>query len=53
MLNFKFDVIALSESKLRKGIQPVVDITINGYHNPIDTPTEANKGEFFFIYLTH
>ena len=42
--NFEFDIIAISESKLKKNCAPTVDIAINNYHNPISTPSEANKG---------
>ena len=44
MLNFKFDVIAISESKLQVGSDPQVDINLAGFQNPISTPTEASKG---------
>ena len=44
ILNFKFDIIALSESKILKGKEPVMDINLVGYHDPIGTPTEATKG---------
>ena len=44
MLDYKFDIIAISESKIQKGIEPVIDITLNDYHKPIGTPTEATKG---------
>lgn len=41
-LNYKFDVIAISESKLKTN--PQVDISLNGYHWPYCTFTEAEKG---------
>ena len=44
MLELKFDVIAISESKLLKGADPIVDITLDGYHYPVGTNTEACKG---------
>ena len=44
MLDFEFDIIAISESGLQKGLHPKVDISLTGYQNPISTPTEANKG---------
>ena len=44
LLNFKFDVIALSESKIQKGTTPIIDISLEGYQSPIGTPTEATKG---------
>ena len=39
MLNSKFDILAITESKIQKNIDPVTDITIEGYHKPVDTPT--------------
>ena len=51
MLNFKFDIIALSESKLQG--TPIVDININGYHVPLSTPTNANKGGVIIYVANH
>ena len=51
LLEFKFDIIAISESKLQKGLDPKIDISLSGYQNPISTPTEANKGGVL-IYVT-
>ena len=42
-LNLKFDIIAISESKLKKDIAPVHDIELPNYEI-IDTRTEASKG---------
>ena len=44
LINFQFDALVISESKLQAGTQPKVDITINGYHYPLSTPSEAAKG---------
>ena len=44
MLKYKFDIIAISESKLQVGSDPQVDINLTGFQNPISTPTEASKG---------
>ena len=41
-LNHKFDIIALSETKLQN--EPAVNINLTGFHNPIHTFTEATKG---------
>ena len=41
-LNFKFDIIAISESKLKH--DPQVDITLHGFHAPHCKLTEAEKG---------
>ena len=40
-LNYKFDIIALSETKLQE--EHAVNITLPGYRNPIHTFTEAYK----------
>ena len=42
-LKFEFDVIAISESRLLKGIEPTHNIEIPNYKIE-HTPTEANKG---------
>ena len=44
LLNLKFDFICLSETKIRKNVPPKIDITINGYQEPVGMPTEARKG---------
>ena len=57
LIDFKFDVLAVSE--LQNDTEPKVDITINGYHYPLSTPTKATKGgvllyikeNLVFIYL--
>ena len=43
LLAFKFDVIGISETKIKQGITPNYDIKIKGYNN-YSTPTLANKG---------
>ena len=44
-LKVKFDIIAISETKLLKDVNPVHDIDLPDYHNPPEsTPTEASKG---------
>ena len=40
----KFDLICLTESKIVKDKEPEIDITIDGYQEPVGTPTEATKG---------
>ena len=44
MINFAFDIICISESKVIKDFDPKVDIYIYGYQAPISTPTESTKG---------
>ena len=43
MLQFNFDVIGLTETKIKKGLPPNFDISIEGY-NSYQTPTEAEMG---------
>ena len=45
-MQFNYDIIAFSESKLQKGINPVVNINIPNYSYE-HTPTEAAKGGTF------
>ena len=42
-LNFQFDVIGITETRIIKNITPNYDIRIPGYKE-YSTPTEANKG---------
>ena len=44
MLNFDFDFICISESKIQKGTEPKVSIKIDGYKSPEGTSTEGGKG---------
>ena len=44
MLDYEFDFICLSESKIVKGSEPQIDINIDGYQPPEGTPTEGEKG---------
>ena len=43
LLEVKFDIIALSETKIIKDIDPTYDITLPGYKE-YSTPTESSKG---------
>ena len=43
MLNYKFDIIGISETKIRFCIAPTYDSNIKGY-NTLSTPTESEKG---------
>ena len=48
LLNYKFDIIAFSETKL----QDVVNISLPGYRNSIHTFTEAFEGGVcFYIHV--
>ena len=52
LLNFSFDILTITESKIEKNIDPIIDITLDGYHKPIGTPTEATKGGVL-IYVSN
>ena len=41
---FQFDIIAITESKLKINCESTVDINIENYHSPESAPSEANKG---------
>ena len=43
MLNFKFDVIGISETKIKKNSAPIYDVSLKGY-NFYSTPTETERG---------
>ena len=43
MLNFKFDIIGISETKIMKDSTPIFDIKLQGYKT-FNTPTEGEKG---------
>ena len=43
LLDVKFDIIAISETKIIKKQDPIYDITLPGY-NEYFTPTESSKG---------
>ena len=43
-INNKFDIIAISESKINADVDPTVDITLDDFHPPVGTPTKASKG---------
>ena len=45
---FKFDIISISETKIKKGIDPDYKISIDGYQQ-FSTPTEADKGGVLYI----
>ena len=43
ILDYPFDIIAISETKIKKGINPIPDLNILNYQY-IHTPTEITKG---------
>ena len=44
MLDLKFDIICLTESKIQSGRELKVDINIDGFQHPVGVSTEASKG---------
>ena len=48
-LNYKFDIIALSETKLQN--EPIVNISLTGFREPIHTLQRQQRVGFVFIYL--
>ena len=52
MLNYKFDIIGISETKIRNGIAPTYDINIKGY-NTLSTPTGSEKGGTILYIADH
>ena len=45
LLNFKFEIIAISESKVKLNKASSVDIDIDGYNTPFGCPSDACKGD--------
>ena len=43
LLNFEFDMIAVSETKIKAGNEPIYDLSLAGYIHH-QTPSESNKG---------
>ena len=44
LLNFHFDFLCFTESKILDGYDPITDISISGYQEPVSIPTAATKG---------
>ena len=53
LLEYNFDIIAITESKLQRGILPTVDISIEGYKTLQSTATEAMKGGVLIYVANH
>ena len=51
VLDFPFDIIAISETKIQKGIDPLKDINLPNYQY-LHTPTETTKGGTL-IYISN
>ena len=43
LLNFEFDIIAITETKIKAGIEPIYDLSLPGYSH-YHTPSECDKG---------
>ena len=52
IINFKFDIIGITESKIKKGFTPAFDIKLKGY-NEYSTPTESDKGGVLLYISDH
>ena len=44
LLDFSFDIICISESKIQENAEPKSSIDLAGYQPPLSTPTVAKKG---------
>ena len=49
-LNFKFDIIGISEHKIRKYTLPPNNISIHGYNEFIFEPTETTHGGYRILH---
>ena len=52
LLNLDFDVIAVTETKIKAGIEPIYDPTLTGY-KLFQTPTECEKGGALLYIKSH
>ena len=43
LLDFQFDVIAVTETKIKTGVDPIFDLSLPGYKHYL-TPTDCDKG---------
>ena len=43
LLSFEFDMIAVSETKIKAGTEPIYDLSLAGYLH-YQTPSESDKG---------
>ena len=50
LLNHQFDFICITETKIKKNISPKFNTLLDGYQEPVGTPTEAGKGGVY-IYV--
>ena len=52
LLNYKFDIIGITETKIIKNIPPIFDTKIDGY-KCYSTPTESDKGGTILYVADH
>ena len=52
VLNYKFEIIGISKTKIRYGMPPTYDINIKGY-NTFSTPTESETGGTLIYIADH
>ena len=52
MLDFEFDMIAVTETKIKAGIDPTYDLSLQGYKH-YQTPTESDKGGVIIYVKNH
>ena len=52
MLSFKIDIIGISETKIKKGIDPNFNVEVKGYKQ-YSTPTESDKGGVIIYIANH
>ena len=51
--NTDFDVVAVTETKIRTGMDPIYDLSLPGYQTPFQTPTECAKGGALLYIKDH
>ena len=52
MIDLKFDILGITETKLRKGREPLIDVNLAGYKT-FSTTTEATKGGALIYVSDH
>ena len=52
IIDLKFDIVGITETKLKSHIDPSFDININGYKS-YSTPTETDKGGSILYIADH
>ena len=52
MLNYKFDIIGISETKIRNGIAPTYDINIKGYNTYLHQLSQKKEALYYILLIT-